>query len=48
MSPEEEEEENKNVQVFEEDCGRESGQEHPGGRDVRQGHFEYAGHPRTV
>lgn len=38
----------KNVKVFEEDSGGESGQEPPGGGDVRQGHFEHAGHPRTV
>lgn len=38
----------KNVQVFEEDCGRESGQEPPRGGDVRQGHFEHVGHTRTM
>lgn len=38
----------KYVQVFEEDSGGESGQEHPGGGDVRQRHFQHVGRPRTV
>lgn len=38
----------KNVQVFEEDSGGNSGQESARGGDVRQGHFQHAGRPGAV
>lgn len=38
----------KNVQVSEEDCGGDSGQEPLRGGDVRQGYFQHVGHPGTV